>query len=184
MKRDFFREYSIRPEDTLYFMPADPVGKRKSTIIHTVSGETIVPYQVKTVLKKYQMLSSINQHFVGQVVFDATRKKMLYPLPIRPNIVLIPVKTRLKNAKRGTYGYMNLPHIQKIGPSGVLESRSRILFQNQTSLLSSQNTRSLEQNFLCAKYLQNHYFAKCAEAGISYDIIGSLMTTFPEWEQE
>lgn len=169
MKADFFHNHCILPQDTVYLMPALLEDDKKGTIIHTIQGETTVPMHIKTVLKKYYRLSNVNEAFVRDMVYQCTNKKILFPIPIRPNIVLMPVKTRTADRTDNLYGYVNLAHIQKIIASGVLEFSSRIIFQNKSSLLTPQTLRSLEHNYLCARYVQKNYFTACAEATAPYE---------------
>lgn len=137
---------------------------------------------MKTVVKKYRMLSHINESFLRNCIYRVTRKKNLLPIPIRPDLVLMPVKMIIPETGERVYGYLNASLVLSIEKSGTSTIPSRILFQNDRTLLSPQSTRSLEHNHLCAKYVQNLYFSQDTEpGGLSY-ALQETTPAWPEWE--
>ena len=182
MIKAFFQTYSIVPHKTLYVVPHSNSSYKNSTLIQTTQGPITVPYSLKTVLKKFRMLTNINESFVRQCAYNITKKKNLTPIPIHPALVLMPVKIKVPESVVRVYGYVNVSLIESIEVSGQPDAVSSIVFQNHLKLPSPQSIRSLEHNRLCAKVVQDLYFAKCAEAGGLTHVLQELTPAWPEWE--
>lgn len=100
-----------------------------ATLIFTIPGEVFPDHRtVKWNLRRLARLYSVDLEAVRQNMAAFLHYSQGLPLPLSPNLVLVPLKTRRAVGKNdGCHGYFNPSAVISFAPSVVGKSRSSIL---------------------------------------------------------
>ncbi|NLO81545.1 MAG: hypothetical protein GX094_00550 [Clostridiales bacterium] len=137
-------------------LPVYVKGVGDSTLLITSDGEKrMIHRKLKTVIKRLVSQYSYDVVSLHKKYGELISQKYKIPLPLHPNLILIPFKTRKPRIQGDyTYGYVNYKCINKYLPT---DKHSRIVLDNGFEIPLLQSYYTTRKNILNAAIIAKEF---------------------------